>query len=311
MWADMDGIIVVNKPQQFTSFDVVAVMRRLCGQKKIGHTGTLDPMAQGVLPLLLGSATRAQDILPDSDKEYEAEFRLGLTTDTLDIWGDVTAEKPAAASVNDIERLLPSFRGEIMQLPPMFSAVKKNGVRLYDLARQGEVVEREPRRVTISELSLLGFDEKAQTGRLKIACSKGTYIRSLIDDMGRELGCGAVMTSLLRTRACGFTLDDAKTLDEIKALTNGGENSENAQTLLRSTESLFTVYDRVTVSDKQAHRFANGNPLDIGKTSLRSNAQNGAVVRVGDRDGSFIALGRVDTDKGVIAVYKMFALLNK
>ena len=302
----MNGVIVVNKPQEFTSFDVVAVMRRLCGQRKIGHTGTLDPMAQGVLPLLLGSATKAQDILPDSDKEYEAQFRLGLTTDTLDIWGDVLTESQPNAKREDIERLLPEFTGQIKQLPPMYSAVKKNGVRLYDLARQGVTVEREPRSVTISSLVLDSFDEESQTGQLTVLCSKGTYIRTLIDDIGQRLGCGAVMTSLVRTKACGFTLEDAKTLDEIRALSDEGNSSENTQALLRSTESLFTEYRRIVVSEKQAQRFSNGNSLDIDKTSLKGKATDGELVRVCGRDIGFIALGRAELDSGVIKVYKMF-----
>ncbi len=302
----MNGIIVVNKPQEFTSFDVVAVMRRLCGQRKIGHTGTLDPMAQGVLPLLLGNATRAQDILPDSDKEYEAGFKLGMTTDTLDIWGEIRSESTANVSKGDIEALIPRFTGEISQLPPMYSAVKKNGVRLYDLARQGVTVEREPRTVTITELELLGFDEKTQTGRLRILCSKGTYIRTLIDDMGALLGCGAVMTSLVRTKACGFTLEDAKTLDEIRALSEEGNSPEKTRSLLRSTESLFTAYRRIAVSEKQAVRFSNGNPLDIGKTSLNGKALDGEIIRVADRNGGFIALGRAELESGMIKIYKMF-----
>ena len=302
----MNGVIVVNKPQEFTSFDVVAIMRRLCGQRKIGHTGTLDPMAEGVLPLLLGTATRAQDILPDSDKEYTAGFRLGMTTDTLDIWGEVKTQCESSAKREDILSLLPGFTGEISQLPPMYSAVKKNGVRLYDLARQGAVVEREPRVVTISELVLLDFDEASQTGQLRVLCSKGTYIRSLIDDIGARLGVGGVMTSLMRTRACGFTLEDAKTLDEIRELSKQGEEPENTRSLLRSVDSLFDVYEKLIVSEKQAARFSNGNPLDAAKTSLKGSAQDGQIVRVCARSGEFIALGRVDIDAGVIKVYKMF-----
>ena len=300
----MNGVIVVNKPQEFTSFDVVAVMRRLCGQRKIGHTGTLDPMAQGVLPLLLGTATRAQDILPDSDKEYIAGFSLGMTTDTLDIWGEQKTQSGKAVTKSELLALMPEFTGEISQLPPMYSAVKKNGVRLYDLARQGAVVEREPRNVTISELELLEYDEENRSGKLRVLCSKGTYIRSLIDDIGAKLGAGGVMTSLVRTRACGFTLEDAKTLDEIRELSQEGEKSENTRSLLRSTESLFTVYDRVEVSEKQAVRFKNGNSLDAAKTSLRSGCREGQIVRVCERGGEFIALGKVEG--GSVKVYKMF-----
>ncbi len=300
----MNGIIVVNKPQEFTSFDVVALMRRLCGQRKIGHTGTLDPMAEGVLPLLFGSATRAQDILPDSDKEYEAGFRLGMTTDTLDIWGEVKSQCESRCAGDDILQVLPQFRGEILQVPPMFSAVKKNGVRLYDLARKGEEVERETRRVNISTLELLSFDEDRQEGMIRVSCSKGTYIRTLIDDIGTALHCGAVMTSLVRTKACGFTLADAMTIDEIRELTDEGRQAEKAQTILRSTESLFDEYKRLDLGEKQAFRFANGNPLDVERTALRNRAGEGMIVRVGRKDGTFIGLGIVSGEQ--IKVYKMF-----
>ena len=302
----MDGIIVVNKPQNFTSFDVVAVMRRLCGQRKIGHTGTLDPMATGVLPLLLGNAAKAQDILPDSDKEYVAGFRLGITTDTLDIWGEVREEKEVQCGREEILDILPRYTGEISQLPPMFSAVKKDGVRLYDLARQGIEVERTPRTVMISRLDLLSFDDKSYTGQLKIACSKGTYIRSIIDDIGRDLGCGAVMTSLVRTRACGFTLDDSVTLDEIKELSREGEQSENTKQLLRSCESLFEVYRRISVSEKQASRFSNGGAIDIDRTSVKNSFTDGEILRICDRQDNFLGLGKIDGEKRLIKIYKLF-----
>ncbi len=302
----MDGIIVVNKPQDFTSFDVVAVMRRLCGQRKIGHTGTLDPMATGVLPLLLGNATKAQDILPDSDKEYVAQFKLGMKTDTLDIWGEVTETRDVSVSLEDIQSLIPKYTGEISQIPPMYSAVQKDGVRLYDLARQGIEVEREPRRVTISELELLSYDSEAFMGQLKIACSKGTYIRTLIDDIGNDLGCGAVMTSLVRTRACGFTLEDSTTLDDIRELSKEGEQSENASALLKSCESLFSVYRRIEVSDKQAVRFSNGNPLDVDKTALKKSASDGEIIRVCDRNGKFLGLGKIDLENRLVKMFKLF-----
>lgn len=302
----MDGIIVVNKPQNFTSFDVVAVMRRLCAQRKIGHTGTLDPMATGVLPLLLGNAAKAQDILPDSDKEYAAEFKLGLTTDTLDIWGQVVSEKAVSSSLSDLKDVLPEFQGEITQIPPMFSAVKKGGVRLYDLARQGIEVEREPRRVTVSKLELVDYSEKDHCGKLIISCSKGTYIRTVIDDIGKKLGCGAVMTSLVRTRACGFTLNDALTLDRIKEISQNGEASENTKSLLRSCESLFGVYRRIEVSDKQSVRFSNGSPLDLDRTSVKKSGVDNELLRVCGKNGDFLGLGKIDLETRSIKIYKLF-----
>lgn len=302
----MDGVIVVNKPQNFTSFDVVAIMRRLCGQRKIGHTGTLDPMATGVLPLLLGNATKAQDILPDSDKEYIAEFKLGIKTDTLDIWGEVIDTAKFGLWVDGFKALLPKYTGEILQIPPMYSAVKKNGVRLYDLARQGIEIEREQRKVNISSLELLSYDEEKGTGRLKIACSKGTYIRTLIDDIGADLNCCAVMTSLVRTKACGFTLDDAVSLDSIRELSDEGKSSENTAELLHTCESFFTEYRQIKVSDKQSVRFINGNPLDIEKTSIKNCANNSEILRVCDRSGIFLGLGKTDCQSGAIKVFKLF-----
>lgn len=194
--SNLNGVLLIDKPKEFTSFDVIAVVRRLTGQKKLGHTGTLDPNATGVLPILLGTATKTQDLILNHDKSYTAEFQLGKTTDTLDIWGTVTGECESSVTEEQLRRVIPNFTGEIEQIPPMYSAVQKNGQRLYDLARQGIEVERESRKVTVYSLSLANFDEKAQTGTLEISCSKGTYVRTIIDDIGRVLGVGAVMTAL-------------------------------------------------------------------------------------------------------------------
>lgn len=180
----MNGVLILNKPRGFTSFDAVAVVRKYSGQRKIGHTGTLDPNATGVLPLLLGNATKAQAIISNHDKEYVAGFRLGLTTDTLDVWGEKKTEKESYISKKDIEAVIPEFTGEITQIPPMFSAVQQGGRRLYELARKGVEVQRESRKVTVYMLKLLSFDESSQTGQLFVFCSKGTYIRTLIDDIG-------------------------------------------------------------------------------------------------------------------------------
>ena len=295
----MDGVIAVDKPAGFTSFDVIAVIRRLTGQRKTGHTGTLDPNATGVLPVLLGSATKAQDIIVNHDKRYTADFRLGVTTDTLDIWGRVTGESGKTASRAQTEALLPRFTGEIEQIPPMYSAVQKNGQRLYDLARKGIVVERDSRRVTVYSLSLLDFDEESQTGRLDIACSKGTYVRTLIDDLGAALGTGAVMTALRRTEACGYCLDDCVTLDRLKELSESGE----LDTALRPVQSLFVSYPELTVSAAQAKRFLNGGALDADRTALRGRAQDGQIYRI--CRGGFLGLARAEA--GLLKIYKLFA----
>jgi tRNA pseudouridine55 synthase len=299
----VNGILIIDKPQDFTSFDVVAVMRRLCSQKKIGHTGTLDPMATGVLPLLLGNAARAQAILPDSDKEYDASFQLGVTTDTLDSTGRVlTRTENVSVTRETLCRALGPFRGEIMQIPPMYSAVSKDGKRLYELARKGIEVEREKRPVTISELTLLSYNEETACGRLHIACSKGTYVRSLIDDIGRSLQCGGIMTELRRTKACGFTLDDALSLDEMKELAGTGR----IEGLLRPTESLFMEYREIKVTAAQSVRFQNGGALDLCRTALKDGSLENEILRVKAPDGRFLGLGTTDMEKQALAVYKLF-----
>ena len=298
----MNGVVLINKEKDFTSFDVVAVVRRILGTKKVGHTGTLDPNATGVLPVLLGTATKAQDVIPCHDKSYTADFRLGIATDTLDIWGEVTEEKPANVSAVDIEGVLDSFRGEIQQLPPMYSAVSVDGKRLYQYAREGKEVERRPRTVTVYELRLSAFDEEAQAGTLEISCSKGTYVRTLIDDIARALGTVGVMTGLVRRVACGYPIEDAVTLDELRELVGSGELESSR--CWRDVESLFEAYPELTVTDKQAHRFINGNPLDVARTSLRSGAEDKKIYRLKDGSGRFLSLGIVDND--VIKMYKHF-----
>ena len=297
----MDGIIVINKPAEFTSFDVVAVMRGVTKTKKIGHTGTLDPMATGVLPLLFGSATKAQSLLPDSSKEYIAGFQLGVTTDTLDIWGTVKSKSGVDVNKEDIQQLLPQFTGNIFQTPPMYSAVQKDGKRLYELARQGIVVEREKRQVNISKLQLLEYDENNACGRLYIACSKGTYIRTLIDDIGAMLKCGGIMTSLCRTSACGFTLDDAITLKQVKELSTNGV----LENYLKNVEGVFKPYREVFVSDLQAKRFCNGGQLDIERLKIKNNEDN-EIIRVKTGSNFFIGLGKVQLQNKQLAIYKLF-----
>ena len=298
----MNGVLLIDKPKGFTSFDVIAVVRKLTGQRKTGHTGTLDPNATGVLTVLLGSATKAQDIILNHDKSYVAGFKLGLTTDTLDIWGTVTSKSESRVSRAEVERLIPKFSGEIEQVPPMYSAVKKDGQRLYDLARRGIEVERKARKVTVYKLALTDFDEETQEGTLEISCSKGTYVRTIIDDLGAALGTGAVMTALRRTFACGFSIDDCITLDDLKLLSEKGE----AQTALRSVESLFYDCAEVEISDGQAKRFSNGGALDITRTALKKAEDiDGKIYRVKNAD-SFLGLAKADTSAGLLKIYKLF-----
>lgn len=306
----MNGVVLIHKEKGYTSFDVVAVVRKTLGTKKVGHTGTLDPNATGVLPVLLGTATKAQDIIPCHDKKYDASFRLGIATDTLDIWGEVIEEKAAHVTRAQLEAALSAFTGEIQQLPPMYSAVSVDGKRLYQYAREGREVERRPRTVTVYSLRLCDFDESTQTGRLDIYCSKGTYVRTLIDDIARALGTVGVMTDLFRYEACGYRCEDAITLGQLRELADSGVfragDDMPATHYCQSVESLFADYPAVEISDKQAHRFVNGNPLDLSRTPLRGQACDRQIYRVHDRQGRFLSLGITDADSGLLKLYKHF-----
>ena len=296
----MNGVLVINKPMDFTSFDVVAIMRRVTGERKIGHLGTLDPNATGVLPLVLGNATKAQDLVVNHDKEYVATFRLGVKTNTLDIWGEVIKEENTSFSKEDILKILPRFTGEIQQIPPMYSAVKVDGKRLYDLARDGKEVERKARPVTVYKLSLTDFDEESQQGTLKIKCSKGTYVRTLIDDIGDTLGSFGVMTSLVRTNACGYSIDDAIPLEKAREMTNFKD-------YIKDTESLFMTYGYVKVTSPQAKRFQNGGALDKNRTYLaKLNPPDGTILRVKDDQNKFLGLGIIKGEE--LKIYKLFAV---
>lgn len=295
----MDGILCIDKPQDMTSFLCCSILRRLLGVKKAGHAGTLDPMATGVLPLLVGKATRALDLLPVHDKRYTASLRFGQTSDTLDVWGTVQATGKAPPSLAAVEAALPAFRGEIRQIPPMTSALKKDGVRLYELARQGVEVEREARPVTIYELDILDYDAEKGELRLDCHCSKGTYIRSLCDDLGRALGCGAVMVSLRRTMAAGYTLGDCVTLEQARELAEAGRLNER----LRPIATAFTPYPAVTVSPAQAVRFSNGGSLEL----RRLPACPPGLVRVyGPEEAGRRFLGIGEAGEGNLRICKLF-----
>ena len=296
-----DGILIVDKPEDFTSFDLCAKLRGMLHQKRIGHAGTLDPMATGVMTVLLGGATRAAELLPIQDKRYVAGFRLGERTDTLDVTGSVLERRAFNADRETLESVIGRFRGEITQLPPMYSAVHSNGRRLYELARAGVEVEREPRTVNILALELLSFDERSGEGTLDVFCSKGTYIRTLVDDIGSALGCGAVMTSLRRTMAAGFSLDDALTLDEIAGLCADGRIDERILPVERALEA----YPSCVVTDAQAVRYHNGGELFLIRTGLAEDIPDRALVRVSGADG-FIGIGVVDRENGLLRPYKRF-----
>ena len=283
----MTGIICVNKEKDITSFGVVAKLRGITGEKKAGHTGTLDPMATGVLPVMFGGATRFLNFLPDSDKGYRATFKLGMTTDTLDITGEVTSQSEVAVNSTDVKNAMRDFVGVIDQIPPMFSAKSVDGVRLYDLAREGKPVEREACKVEIKELELVAFDETEHIYQIDVLCSKGTYIRSLIDDIGKKLGCGAVMTELVRTKAMGFDLSDCVTLAELQERKDSGKGFDD---VLIDIERMFDCYKKVRVSPAQSTRFFNGGALDINR--VQKNIMPDEICAVYSDKNEFLGLGQ-------------------
>ena len=284
-----NGIIIIDKPQDWTSMDVCAKLRGVFHEKRIGHAGTLDPMATGVLPVFVGRATRAVQFAETGEKEYLAGFRLGLTTDTQDVWGNTLEEKTVPPDAKQrLESLLPRFIGEIEQVPPMYSAVKINGKKLYELARKGVEVERKSRTVTIHALEVSSSDEP-DTVFLRVRCSRGTYIRTLCHDMGQALGCGGCMASLRRTVACGFTLNNAHTLEEVL-------NHPDPTSLLLPVDSLFADRPALPLTEKQAQRLFHGG-------SFSTPAQPGEY-RVYSPMGEFLALCRVAD--GTLSTIKSF-----
>lgn len=289
-----NGIILINKPEKFTSFDVIAKMRGILKMKKLGHGGTLDPMATGVLPVFVGNATKACDMLPMSDKTYKASFRLGITTDTQDIWGKTIKTTPyKKISREKLEAVLEHFRGNIMQMPPMYSAVSVNGKRLYDLARRGIEVEREKKSVNIYELTLSLYDEEKGEGELIISCSKGTYIRTLINDIGDELHSGGIMTALTRLKAAGFTLSECITMEEL-------EKAENKEQFIIPTEKLYKELAQVHLNSVQEKMYRNGIRLDINKIIMPEITSEIAVF-----GSEFLGLATVN-EKDELVIKKNF-----
>ncbi len=296
----MCGIICVNKPEGFTSFDVIAKLRGILKMKRLGHAGTLDPMATGVLPVFVGRATKACDILPDHDKIYRAGFRLGVTSDTQDSTGTITKERdPSGADTMKVSAALKNFRGDIMQIPPMYSAVSVNGKRLYDLARQGIEVEREARPVTIYSLELEEYDEAAHCGVLTVSCSKGTYIRTLINDIGEALGCGGIMTSLVRTTACGFSLDDCVTIEELQ---READSERNFVQYLKPVEEVFADLPMLKLHGAQERMYRNGIKLDLNRIKTDIAAER---IRVYGESG-FIGTAVPDRENGVLKIDRNF-----
>ena len=283
----MNGIVIVDKPQGWTSQDVTARLRRVFNTRRIGHGGTLDPMATGVLPVFVDRATRGVEFFEHAEKTYETVLRLGITTDTEDITGTVITEVPVSVTLEQVEAVLQNFRGEIMQVPPMYSALKINGQKLCDLARKGKQVERQPRPVTIHELTLLGMEE--YDIHLRIRCSKGTYIRTLCKDIGDALGCGGCMAKLRRISAGEYTIAEAVPLQELL-------DSEDPGKYLRTVDTMFRNFPSVTLTANQEKGCRNGVAFTV-------NMEEG-TYRAYSRDGEFLMLAK--EENGSMSAIKSF-----
>lgn len=286
-----DGILIIDKPQGWTSMDVCAKLRGIFSEKRVGHAGTLDPMATGVLPVFLGRATRAVEFAERGRKEYLATLRLGQVTDTQDVTGTILEQHPVSVGREALEQILPRFTGEIQQIPPMYSALKVNGKKLYQLARQGKTVERKPRAITIYALSITEqLSEIDYT--LQVQCSKGTYIRTLCHDIGAALGCGGTMAALRRTEAAGFALSQAVTLEQVQAAADTGEPEK----MLFPVDTYFSRYPAVTIQGRAEHLCRNGNAFSCA-------GENG-LFRVYSTRGDFLMLG--ERKDNVMSTVKSF-----
>ena len=306
----VNGILIVDKPQGFTSHDVVAKLRGMLRQKKIGHAGTLDPMATGVLVVLLGNATRASDHASGQSKEYVARLRLGQVTDTQDVTGTVLEEHPVTVGEEELRQILPAFTGDIQQLPPMYSAISVNGKRLYDLARKGVEVERQSRDIVIEELELL--EKQAGMGDhdydLRARCSKGTYVRTICHDIGAALGCGGTMAALRRTKSGRFTLENALTFEEIAALL--GSNALESRVF--PTDSVFFDLPEVHLNAEGDLRASHGNFFAERHLTAGEIPPEGQRCRIYDSTGRFCQIGESRTlDKGGLAIFCKINFGNK
>ena len=283
----MNGIVIIDKPQDWTSQDVTARLRRVFNTRRIGHGGTLDPMATGVLPVFVGRATRGVEFFEHAEKTYETVLRLGLTTTTEDVWGETIEEKPVSVTREQVETALESFRGEILQVPPMYSALKVNGQKLCDLARKGREVERQPRPITIHELTLLEVGEN--TLRLRVRCSKGTYIRTLCKDIGEHLGCGGCMQELRRVSAGEYTISEAVPLLQLL-------EEQEPEKFLRGVDTMFRNHPSVTLTANQEKRCRCGNAFSVKLEP--------GTYRAYSQTGEFLMLAKVED--GIMSTVKSF-----
>ena len=283
----MNGIVIGDKPQEWTSQEVTARLRRVFNTRRIGHGGTLDPMATGVLPVFVGRATRGVEFFEHAEKTYEATLLLGTTTDTEDTSGTILEQKEVHISETEFLSILPRFRGKIMQVPPMYSALKVNGQKLVDLARKGKTVERQPREIEIFQLECVEFS--GNTARLRVQCSKGTYIRTLCKDIGEALGCGGCMAQLRRVQAGEYTIEESVPLQILL-------ETENPEQYLRPVDSMFRNYPKVILSPKQEKCCRNGAAFSI--------QLDAGTYRCYSKDGEFLSLSKVED--GILSTIKSF-----
>lgn len=298
----INGIMNIYKEAGFTSHDVVAKLRGIVKQKKIGHTGTLDPDAVGVLPVCFGNATKLCDLMTDKSKEYEACMKLGITTDTQDMSGRILTESDVKVSDEEVEAAIMSFLGGYEQIPPMYSALKVNGKKLYELAREGKEIERQPRHVDIPSIRILEIS--LPDVRFVVNCSKGTYIRSLCADIGDRLGCGAAMASLIRTRVGNFRIEDAITLSKVEELMASGAYED----YVMSSDSIFMEYEGAKVKSEAESALSNGNKLYPKQLELENHKffEDGDMIRVYNGSGVFRAVYTFVKSEGALKPFKMF-----
>ena len=298
----IDGIINVYKEKGYTSFDVVAKLRGILKTKKIGHTGTLDPDAEGVLPVCIGKATKLVDLITEKDKTYQAVGRLGITTDTQDLTGKIIKTSEVDISLEELSEVIHSYIGEYLQLPPMYSAIKVNGKKLYELARQGKEIERERRKVIIRNIQLLHYAAEDQEFSVIVDCSKGTYIRTLLHDMGDSLGCGAAMKSLVRTRVGAFSLEEALKLTEIEELVKTDRLTPHIVTV----DEIFSHYSKLIVTGETQKRIYNGNIFTPEQVPMLGGEEMTDMVRVYDSEERFIGLYAYLQEEKLFKPVKMF-----
>lgn len=285
----MDGVINVNKPPAMTSFDVIAILRKTLNMKKIGHTGTLDPDATGVLPICIGKATKLVELLTACDKQYEAEVKLGVVTDTQDMSGNIISKSDVSVDFSEISAVVNSFIGVQQQLPPMYSAIKIDGKKLYELAREGKTIERAPREITVTKIDVFDYKQENNTFKMVVDCSKGTYIRTLANDIGERLGCGATLSSLNRTKSGRFLLENSYNIEAIKKMADNNDYS-----FITPLDEVMNEYEKIILAEKNSFKLKNGIIFDV------SGLTAGNYYRIYDEGKNFLAIAQKTDNKLLI-----------